>query len=71
MFEGPTKNKHLRLLTSNVGFFRVVKAQNNALGCNCSLLDVVQLVNTMLRNSTWKSEGEDVVLRTALVWRCT
>ncbi len=39
VFEGPTKNKHLRFLTRSVGFFEAVKAQYNALGCNCSPLD--------------------------------
>ena len=39
VFEGPTKNKHLRYLTTSFGFFRAAQAQYNALGCNCSPLD--------------------------------
>lgn len=39
VFEGPTKTRHLRVLTSSLGFFRTVKELNNVLGCNCSPLD--------------------------------
>ena len=39
VFEGPTKNKHSRVLTNSVRLFRAVKAQCNNLGYNCSPLD--------------------------------
>ena len=61
-FEGPTKNRHLRFVTSSLGFFRTVKAWNNVVGCNCSPLDWY----------SWYILCSEIVLgnRKAKMWFC-